>query len=463
MFRFKAFLFWVASVTYYYANDYNKALFCAQKVARSYRKYKKIFYSRGLEIHLHRCAERIIGKHKVQLASSVTNDNIGILASTIYDVGGHTQCLMRFAESFYEEYDLSLFLTNSGGDSRKQAKTKYPYLESMLSMIELPHLKGDYDVKLVSILQAILESKVKMLFVYIHMDDVISCAVLAMLKEHTDVKIVLFNHADHTFSLGFEHCHLIIELRKQGQYITQRYRNKFNTTIIPLQGTKRSKLKTYSIDEINTKKKELGVDKKELVSLSGFSSEKVFRDKDHNYLIFIRNLLEQESNLKHILVTKLSNKERKLISKVFHAKEHLLDRLVIIDRVAEYDLLLQVGDIFIDSFPLGSALSHIDVIKNMRPTIIKKNNNNELYTFYGYLYDGYEYAIDDVDEMLTKTLFLLRNKDEQQRIASKCFQYYLDTYEFDTVKARYKQLIEGHNSFGDFYRPLPSDYKCNIF
>lgn len=462
MLRLKAFFYKLVSVRKCNKGNYNKALFYAQKAAKSYVKYKKKFNSMDIEQHLHHCAEKLIARHNIKITGSVCKDNVGILASTIYDVGGHTECLMRFSESFHSDYNLYLFLTNSNGDSRQEAKTKYAYLESILSIFELDCLEDHYDAKLLSLLDVILKSRIKILFVYMHMQDVVSCAVLAILKKHTDIKIVFFNHGDHLFSLGFEFSDLIIELRKQGQFVTQNYRKKFNTTTIPLQGTRKDKLTTYSKEEIRDKKKELGIGEEDFVSISGFSSYKVFKDKKNSYLMFIRDLLESEPQLKHVLVTEISQKETKILNKVFCGREKLLDRLIIIDRVVEFDLLLQVGDVFIDSFPLGSALSHIDVIKNKRPTIIKKNNKNELYTFYNYLYEGYEYAIDDIDEMLEKTLFLLRNKDEQQRIAVKCFQHYLNTYEFDAIKEKYKQLIERHSSLSDFYMPLPADYKCKI-
>jgi hypothetical protein len=147
---------------------------------------------------------------------------------------------------------------------------------------------------------------------------------------------------------------------------------------------------------------------------------------------------------------------------VFKGYEHLLSRLIVVDRVVEFDIMLQVCDVFIDSFPLGSALVHIDAIRNRRPTIIKKNNNNEIYTFYNYLYEDYEYAVDNIDDMLAKALYLIRNKDEQYRIATKGYAHYLETYEFQTIKSKYKRLIENHQSLHLFFSPLPAGYSCKI-
>lgn len=458
----KALYYQLLSVMRYHAADYNKSLYYVKKSASNFIKCKKVFSSSHLERHVERCADKIASKGNEQYRHRSADSQIGILASTIYDVGGHTECLMRFSESFHAEYDLHLFLTNSNGSSRVEAKTKYAYLKTVLTVHEVDGGEGQYINKIAGLIEAILASKVKMLFVYMHMDDVISCAILSFLAKHTDVKAVFINHGDHTFSLGFEFSDLIVELRRQGQFITERYRKKHNATLIPLQGVKSGNFRTYSAEELAAKRNELGLSEDDFVSLSGFSSHKVFKDKNNAYLHFVKNLLAREGNLKHVLVTEISKKQKKIISMVFNGSEELLDRLVIIDRVVEFDLLLQVADVFIDSFPLGSALVHIDAIRNKRPTVIKKNSKNELYTFYNYLYDGYEYAIENPDEMLQKTLLLIRDKNEQARISGKCYQHYMNTYEFETIKARYKLLIENHQSLSSFYTPLPDGYDCKI-
>jgi hypothetical protein len=444
------------------AADYDKALHYARKAATSYMRSKRVFSSKRLERHIERIAERVIPSALVKDLPPRDGQRVGILASTIFDVGGHTECLMRFVESFHADYDLHLFLTNTNGSSCVQAKTKYAQLQSVLRVTSLEGDVGGYRDKIISLLEAVLDARVKMLFVYMHMDDVVSCAVLCYLARHTDVKVVFFNHGDHTFSLGFEGSHLVIELRRQGQYITEKYRNKRNTTLIPLQGVRGEKLRIYTDEELRSKRRSLGLTADDLVTLSGFSSYKVFKDKKNSYLTLIKNLLLNEERCKHILVTEISEKERKSIDKVFRGNEHLLERLIVIERVVEFDLLLQVADLYIDSFPLGSALVHIDAIRNRRPTMIKKNSRNESYTFYNYLYEGYEYAVEDVGEMLARSLFLLRDREERERVAKRCYQHYLETYEFETIKARYKLLIDNHQELSRFHTPLPADYSCKI-
>ena len=436
-----ALFFHFLSILLYHATSYNRSLYFAKKAAVKYIKAKNVFSSKRLERHIERCADKITSGNISKIQGKPAGHGIGMLASTIYDVGGHTECLMRLSESLYEEYDLHLFLTNFSGDSRIAAKTKYAYLETILTISEADSEGSDFGKKINQLINAILASEVKILFVYMHMYDVISCAVLSFLVKNSGIKVFFFNHADHTFSLGFEFSHLIIELRKQGQFVTEHYRNK-KTTLIPLQGVMSKKLRTYSIEELQTKREELGLSSEDLVSLSGFASYKIFKNKESAYLEFIKTLLIREPRLKHILVTEISAKERKILDRTFRGNEHLLKRLIIIDRVADFDLLLQVGDVFIDSFPFGSALVHIDAIRNRRPTIIKKNHDNELYSFYDYLYDGYEYAIDNIDEMLEKTLLLLGDKEKQLSVAERCYAHYLSTYEFEMIKSQYKHLIE---------------------
>jgi glycosyltransferase involved in cell wall biosynthesis len=453
---------YLLSLLCYYVAKYDKALYYAGRSAACYAKSRTVFSSKLLERHIERCTDRVVPVFLSKNLPPRDENRVGILASTIYDVGGHTECLMRFSESFHAEYDLHLFLTNSSGDSSVKAKTKYSYLKTILKITAVSARKGGGGGKVTSLIESILASNVKILFVYMHMDDAVACGVLAYLSKYTEVKIVFFNHGDHAFSLGFESPDLIIELRKQGQFVTHQHREKNNTALIPLQGVKSEKLRSYAAAELSAKRRELGLTADDLVSLSGFASFKVFQDKGNAYLILIKNLLMNEIRCKHILVTEMSKRERNSLRKVFEGSEHLLERLIIIDRVVEFDLLLQVADVFIDSFPLGSALVHIDAIRNKLPTIIKKNSRNELYTFYNYLYEDYEYAVESVEEMLEKILFLLRNKEERQHVAEKCYQHYLDTYEFDIIKSRYKLLIDNHLSLSQFYTDLPVGYICKM-
>jgi len=462
MLKLKALYCYLLSVLHCRAGDLEKALHFAKKSAVAFIKCKTVFNSTQLERHIERCACLINPAGKAKDLPPREDNRVGILASTIFDVGGHTECLMRFAESFHDEYDLHLFLTNTSGDSAVEAKTKLAYLQTILKVNLLPGAKGAFASKTAALADAILESRVKMLFVYMHMDDVVSSGVLAYLHRHADVKIVFFNHGDHTFSLGFDSADLIIELRRQGQYITQRYRNKQNTVLIPLQGVSQENIRSYTEEELLAKRKEIGLNAVDLVTLSGFSSYKVFKDKKNEYLTLIKDLLLAESRCRHVLVTEISDKERKAVDTVFQGNEHLLERLLIVDRVVEFDLLLQMADLFIDSFPLGSALVHIDAIRNRRPTVIKKNSRNEAYTFYNYLYDGYEYAVEGVDEMRKKTLFLLRSEKERKRVAQRCYQHYLDTYEFETIKQKYKLLIDNYRELSRFHTPLPDNYTCRI-
>lgn len=462
MYRFLSLYNKIRSFDYYNKNNYDKSLKFARRSALNYLRSGKVFNDKALEYHLLSISEKIAKKHDLNIKTAISSNNVGILATTLYDVGGHSECLMRFAESFHEEYKLHSFFTNLRDDTRRVAPKKYSRLKDISLPYELDTSQCDYEFKVAELLSNIINSGVKIIFVYIHMEDVVAASVLAYLNKYTDIKIIFFNHGDHTFSLGFEFNDLIIELRRQGQYITQKYRKKMQTALIPLQGTKKEDLQEFPKEEIINKRKEFGVDENNLVSLSGTSSYKIFKKNKSPYFEFIKKLLSKEPKLKHILISELNEKQMNIVKRIFKNDSNLLDRLIILKRQAEFDLLLQVGDVFIDSFPLGSALSHIDVIKNKRPTIIKKNKENEIYTFYNYLYDDYEYAFENIDEMVEKTLYLLNNKDEQQKIIEKVYEHYLNTYEFDNIKNRYKEIIENSDDLIKFYNKLPDDYRCNI-
>ena len=100
-----------------------------------------------------------------------------------------------------------------------------------------------------------------------------------------------------------------------------------------------------------------------------------------------------------------------------------------------------MSDLYVDSFPQGSALTLVDYIKNAKPVLIKVNKENPIKSFEEYLYPGYEYACNTVDEMLDGIGVLSDNKAEYLRVSEKVKNYYETNYALAKVKPLYEQLI----------------------
>ena len=146
-----------------------------------------------------------------------------------------------------------------------------------------------------------------------------------------------------------------------------------------------------------------------------------------------------------------SLKCRIIFNQVFKNNQDLLKRLIIIDRVSEFDIYMQTCDLFIDSFPQGGALIHIDTMRNKKPTVLKINKENPVRSFEYYLPKDYEYQYNNVEDMKKGILKLLYSKTERQKASEKLYQYYLDNYEFELVKKKYKELINESDNLEQFF------------
>ncbi len=438
-----------------------------KEIESDYQKscQNKYFDLSFLDNQITKLADEIYDTNSAKFTKNTAIDKskIGIMASELYDYGGHTECLRNFVNSFYNEYTLQLFLSRVD-QTLQNTPEKFSDISKKIKFdgVNYQIHKKDFADDLINLYNKIIAFAPKLIFLYIHMDDFLSAAVCHLIRKHSDIKILFFNHGDHIPSVGLKSVNLIIDCRKCGQYLTNKFRKKSNSTIIPLQSKKEQDTIYFSTEQKKIKRQELGIGENEYMSLSGFNADKIFSGKNYEYLFFIKKLLLSEPKLKHILASNLSNEQKKIIDSVFENDLEAKKRFILTPRVANFDLIFQSCDVFIDSFPIGSALTHIDMIRNKRPTIIKQNLENELFSFQSYLYPNYEYAFSDLDKMLQGTLFLIHNQEEQNRIIEKSYQHYLDQYEFESVKAKYLKIIEGADNIEQFYDKIDQSLYYNL-
>ncbi len=116
--------------------------------------------------------------------------------------------------------------------------------------------------------------------------------------------------------------------------------------------------------------------------------------------------------------------------------------MIFLDYQSNFNFFIQLSDLYIDSFPQGSALTLVDYIKHSKPDVIKICEENPIHSFETYLYDGYEYACKSPEEMFDKISKLISDKDEYAKISQKVRIFYLDRYNIDRVKKEYAKLIK---------------------
>ena len=88
---------------------------------------------------------------------------------------------------------------------------------------------------------------------------------------------------------------------------------------------------------------------------------------------------------------------------------------------------------------------------NKIPSVIKINKTNPVKSFEYYLPKNYEYKYNNIKDMKRGILKLLYNETERKEVSNYLYNYYLKTYEFNTVKNKYKTIISNANVLEKFY------------
>lgn len=371
------------------------------------------------------------------------NQKIGLLATEIYDMGGHTKCIKDLIVSLSNDYEQILFLSKKSA-SIDNAPTSYNIIRKYAQIYGIDSNLLFLKKKCKDFCNKIISSNIKILLVYIHPDDVFGTAVLAYLKNTTDIKIIYFNHASHYPALGMSFADVILEGIPITEKVTHEQRHFSNTQIVGLQSLAKDETVYYSDSELQNLRNSLGIKSDELITMSGGASYKFF-DKENGsaYFEMIKNLLAKESKLKHIIISLFNNEQKSTIERMFSNCSELKNRIVFVPYQTNFDKYFQMADVFIDSFPVSSAVTQIDLMRNKVASVVKINKQTPEYSFHEYQMPDYPYMFENVEDMEKAVLDLLHDENKRNEIIEKNYEFWLKTYESSVVRDKYIHIIEG--------------------
>lgn len=369
------------------------------------------------------------------------NKKIGFLATEIYDMGGHTKCIKDLIVSLSNDYEQILFLSKKSA-SIDNAPISYNIIKKYAQIYGVDSNLLFLKKKCKDFCNKIISSNIKTLLVYIHPDDVFGTAVLAYLKNTTDIKIIYFNHASHYPVLGMSFADVILEGMPTTEKVTNEKRGFSNTKIIGLQSLAKDDTKYFSKDELNQLKNNIGISKDNLVTMSGASSYKFFDNNASSYFTMIKNLLKKEPRLIHVIISEFNDKQKSIIDNIFEDEKDIKKRLIFVPYQTAFDKYFQCADVFIDSFPVSSALTQIDLMRNKVASVVKINREIPEFSFHEYQMPDYPYMFEKVENMENAILELLYDETKRKEIIEKNYEFWLKTYESSVVKDKYIKIIE---------------------
>lgn len=384
----------------------------------------------------------------------LNNEGVCFLATELYDSGGHTECLRALIESLAPYFKLKLVLAHLGKTERL-APVKLSKIRDYCSVSGTQEMSDDFSGRVVTLFNEIVAASPKVLFSYVHMGDILGATVLSLVKSKTDIKILFFNHGSHVPALAFSFVDLVIEGMPSTHYLTKEFRGVDRGCVLGLQSLAVGETVYFSDKERTEVRKGWRVSPEELVTMTGCSSAKLFDGKKSPYFEMILRLLLRLPNLKHVVVSSLSRKQRKIVKRIFRRHSDAFKRLVFAPMRPDYDILFQSCDVFIDSFPVSSALTQIDLMRNRVPSVVKINAANAAYSFHEYLPSNYPYMFSDVAKLEEAVVYLLLNKGERERVVDINYNHFLEKYEKNRVRDRYIEIIRNADQLEKFYEPSP--------
>jgi len=357
---------------------------------------------------------------------NIVSNRIAFLATELYDYGGHTEVIKNIIESLPKEYECKLFL------ARKYRTLRCAPVKMMeiLQYCKMDGVNFGYENDkraLLKMFGKITEFAPKAIFIFIHNNDVFSVALLALLKKWTKIKIFYSDICSHQFSIGMSFADLILEAMPSTVFITQKYRGFKNTSMNWICHLPREKLPVITENEIlEMRKKILPPDA--LCTVSGAAAYKFFEDDDSPYLKMIERLLNKNENLYHILITEFTPRHKNIFDSIFK-NSTAKDRIKLLNFTPNFKLLFKCADVFIDSFPVSSAFTMIDLMSLKVPFVAQKNRDNIAFSFHEYLAPDYSYMFDNAQDMEAGIEDLLFSKERRKQITEMNFEHFLNFFE----------------------------------
>lgn len=388
-------------------------------------------------------AQKIYNKNKSKFLEFQKNSSIvGFWGSRLYDVGGHTPCLVNLADSMYEGDKKNPVFLSKYDSTIKKAPLTIEKLNKCCEILGVEYSGFNFERKLIEGYNKIIENCPKVFILYIAQNDIYSTALIYLLKQTTDIKFIFFDHASHYPNLAMTLSDVIIE---ELDACVKTLIEKRHITNIPyrkcgLQSKRKDEVKYYSLEEKQAKRVELGIPNDALLSVSGGSSYKYFENNKSEHYEMIKRLLERVPNLYHLAITNLTKEQKKIVNKIFE-KSEAQKRLLFHPLTPQYDILFQCADLFIDSFPMSSAMTQIDLMAMKVPTVVKINTEKPELTFHEYMPNDYPYMYEKVEDMEKGIVELLLNTGLREEIKKSNYEFWLNNYEAMCVKNNYLKLI----------------------
>lgn len=366
-----------------------KALLCAQASIYIANYPCGILYSQKLENELQQLAS-LISSPAISTVAPETESFLHVF-SRVYDSGGHTRIGERWihASPAHQKHDVVLI---SQGKRPVPSRLQEIIIQKNGSMHRLSGFPLEKAVELRS-----LAHRYTCIILHVHAYDIVP--MLAFGRTDFPRPIILFNHADHQFWLGTSITDLVVNFRRLAMALNTEARNVRNQILLPLPMEELPIASTtYSR---NALKISLGFSTTSKVIITLAPSYKFRPLEGLDFLEMMKQILEREPDA---VLLAIGPSEQERYWKRACAESHGRIRALGIVPANLLDQYLQISDLAIESFPLGSPTALMEIARHHVPclALTMPGNQNDQFEEAGIL-------CPDVPTLIERSVNILEN------------------------------------------------------
>lgn len=388
------------------------------------------------------------GKNKIS-----GGDCVGYLVSQVYATGGHSRLVRDAVRLLNGRFDQKVFFTRLWC-VKKEAPAVLDDIGSFASIFGMGRAYLMFNTEwafrhvVKSMVDEILKYNPRVLFAYIHPNDMRGAAIIAAVRKLSGIKVVFNIHASHYPNLGVTLSDLAICPLPSAISICKfvRMQPRVFQSLSLLTGKPQTRHEGVSASEINVVRAELGVPDGFQCTMSGANSYKFFNGSDSPYLKMIRELLERNKRIVHVLIASLSESQKLVLNQIFDGTP-VRARLRIVSPTPQYERLFAAADVFIDSFPVSSAMTMIDLMRLGVPYVVKSEPDNILISFHEYQRPDFKYVFSTPEGMVGGVERLLQDSNERRKMIEDNRHFYAKTYDETPCREALLKIVENADDF----------------
>lgn len=119
-----------------------------------------------------------------------------------------------------------------------------------------------------------------------------------------------------------------------------------------------------------------------------------------------------------------------------------LERFIFQSFTPYFDDYIKSSNLYIDSFPQGSALTLVDCIKYSVPVAVKINKKFPTKSFEEYLYPDYELASETEKGLFNIILNISKDLNLYNSMKDKVYNHFKVAYSLERTLPQYEELIK---------------------